>query len=430
MRRTESSAFRAPRRLAGPCALISAGVLAATLLVASPAVATDYPSWDDVVAAQDNESAKATQIAEIEGLIAGLQAQVEAAQAVADTAWQADQSAQNALAAGQRKADGLAAQAAEARTAAETSSKRAASLAAQFARSAGNDLTSQLMVSGDDSDDLLYQLGAMSKLSETSKTVFDQAEQDANTADSLSKQAVVAKQRLEGLAAAAAASLQSARDAQAAVQGALLEQEAHEAELTVQLNALKQNTALTTEQFNEGVRVERERRIAEEQAAAEAAAEAERQRQAADDAGNSGGGGGGGGGSAPAPAPAPPAPVNVAPPSQSYSGQAVVDYAEQFVGVVPYGYGAHPSDSFGCDGLTQYVYGQFGIQLPRLVSRQAAMGVRVSAQDAAPGDLVVWPGSHIGIYDGRGGVIHSPDWGRYVTHANGLWGSYYFVRLV
>ena len=69
MRRTESSAFRAPRRLAGPCALISAGVLAATLLVASPAVATDYPSWDDVVAAQNSESAKATQIAEIEGLI-------------------------------------------------------------------------------------------------------------------------------------------------------------------------------------------------------------------------------------------------------------------------------------------------------------------------------------------------------------------------
>ncbi|MCS5721377.1 C40 family peptidase [Herbiconiux sp. CPCC 203407] len=429
MRRTESSAFRAPRRLAGPCALISAGVLAATLLVASPAVATDYPSWDDVVAAQNDESAKASQIAEIEGLIAGLQAEVEAAQAVADAAWQVDQSAQNALAAGQRKADGLAAQATEAEAEAATSSKRAASLAAQFARSAGNDLTSQLMVSGDDSDDLLYQLGAMSKLSETSKTVFDQAEQDANTADSLSKQAVVAKQRLEGLAAEAAASLQSARDAQADVQGALLEQEAHEAELTVQLNALKQNTALTTEQFNEGVRVERERQLAEEQARAEAAAEAERQRQAADDAGGSGSGGGGGGGPAPAPAPEP-APVNVAPPSQSYSGQAVVDYAEQFVGVVPYGYGADPSDSFGCDGLTQYVYGQFGIQLPRLVSRQAAMGVRVSAQDAAPGDLVVWPGSHIGIYDGHGGVIHSPDWGRYVTHANGLWGSYYFVRLV
>jgi cell wall-associated NlpC family hydrolase len=120
----------------------------------------------------------------------------------------------------------------------------------------------------------------------------------------------------------------------------------------------------------------------------------------------------------------------VAPPAQSYSGDAVVAYAEQFVGVVPYGYGANPNDSFGCDGLTQYVFGQFGISLPRLVSRQAAMGVRVSPQNAQAGDLVVWPGAHIGIYDGSGGVIHSPDWGRYVTHARGLWGSYYFVRLV
>ncbi|MFB2581797.1 C40 family peptidase [Herbiconiux sp. P15] len=433
MRRTETSAFRAPRRLAGPCALFSATVLAATLLISSPAMATDYPSWDDVQAAQQSESAKAAQISELEGLIAGLQADVDAAQAVANEAWQVDQTAQKALAAGQRKADGLASQAEQAKADAAASSKRAAGLAAQFARSAGNDLTSQLMVSGDGSDDLLYQLGAMSKLSETSKTVFDQAEQDSNTADSLSEQAAVAESKLEGLATAAAESLQSARDAQQTVQSALLEQEAHEAELTVQLDALKTNTALTQAQFEEGVRVAEQARIAKEQEAAQAAAEAERQRQEAADAADGGsgsGGGGGGGGGGSAPAPAPPAPVNVSPPAQSYSGQAVVDYAEQFVGVVPYGYGADPNDSFGCDGLTQYVYGQFGIQLPRLVSRQAAMGVRVSAQDAQPGDLVVWPGSHIGIYDGHGGVIHSPDWGRYVTHANGLWGSYYFVRLV
>jgi cell wall-associated NlpC family hydrolase len=429
MRRTESSAFRAPRRLAGACAAFSATVLAATLLVSSPALATEYPSWDDVQAAQSNESAKATQIAELQGLIAGLQAEVDAAQARAAEAWTTDQSAQKALAAGQRKADELSAQATEAAETAVTSSKRAAALGAQFARSAGNDLTSQLMVSGDDSDDLLYQLGAMSKLTETSRSVFDQAEQDANTAESLSSQAAVAKSRLEGLAAAAATSLASAREAQEAVQGALLEQEEHEASLTVQLRLLEQNTVATREQFEAGVEAERQAKIAAEQeAAAAAAAEAERQRQARENEG-SGSGSGGGGGSAPAPAPAP-APVNVAPPSQSYSGQAVVDYAEQFVGVVPYGYGAHPSDSFGCDGLTQYVYGQFGISLPRLVSRQAAMGVRVSAQNAQPGDLVVWPGSHIGIYDGHGGVIHSPDWGRYVTHANGLWGSYYFVRLV
>jgi cell wall-associated NlpC family hydrolase len=119
----------------------------------------------------------------------------------------------------------------------------------------------------------------------------------------------------------------------------------------------------------------------------------------------------------------------VNPPSGAYSGQAVVDYAEQFVGVVPYSAGATPEAGFGCDGLTQYVFGQFGIYLPRIVGNQAAMGIRVSPEDAQPGDLVVWPMYHIGIYDGAGGVIDSPDWGRMVEH-RALWGSYYFVRIV
>lgn len=114
---------------------------------------------------------------------------------------------------------------------------------------------------------------------------------------------------------------------------------------------------------------------------------------------------------------------------QGYSGSAIVAYAEQFVGVVPYGWGANPNDSFGCDGLTQYVFGQFGIYLPRIVGNQAAMGIRIAPEDAQAGDLVVWPMYHIGIYDGAGGVIDSPDWGRYVEH-RALWGSHYFVRIV
>ena len=119
----------------------------------------------------------------------------------------------------------------------------------------------------------------------------------------------------------------------------------------------------------------------------------------------------------------------VNPPSGSYSGQAIVDYAEQFVGKVPYGSGASPDTSFGCDGLTQYVFGQFGIYLPRLVSNQAAMGIPISPADAQAGDLIIWPIGHVGIYDGAGGSIDSPDWGRYVEHRP-LWGSYYFVRIV
>jgi cell wall-associated NlpC family hydrolase len=119
----------------------------------------------------------------------------------------------------------------------------------------------------------------------------------------------------------------------------------------------------------------------------------------------------------------------VNPPSGPYSGAAIVEYAKQFVGKVPYGSGASPDTSFGCDGLTQWVFGQFGIYLPRTVSNQAAMGIPISPADAQAGDLIVWPIGHVGIYDGEGGTIDSPDWGRYVEHRP-LWGSYYFVRIV
>ncbi len=119
----------------------------------------------------------------------------------------------------------------------------------------------------------------------------------------------------------------------------------------------------------------------------------------------------------------------VNPPSGSYSGAAIVAFAEQFVGVVPYGSGASPDTSFGCDGLTQYVFGAFGIYLPRTVSNQAAMGIPISPADAQAGDLMVYPMGHIGIYAGDGTMIDSPDWGRYVEHRP-VWGSYYFVRIV
>ncbi|MBS1675504.1 MAG: C40 family peptidase [Actinobacteria bacterium] len=123
------------------------------------------------------------------------------------------------------------------------------------------------------------------------------------------------------------------------------------------------------------------------------------------------------------------APSEVAP--QQFSGDAVVAYAETFVGVVPYGWGNDPSDSFGCDGLVQYVFGHFGISLPRGADNQAALGTVIPESEARAGDLVWWPSRHIGIWDGAGGIIDSPDWGRYVEH-HAPWASSgppIFVRL-
>jgi cell wall-associated NlpC family hydrolase len=121
--------------------------------------------------------------------------------------------------------------------------------------------------------------------------------------------------------------------------------------------------------------------------------------------------------------------VAINPPAQAYSGAAVLEYAAQFVGKVPYGMGNSPTTSFSCDGYTQFVFAGFGISLPRIADRQAALGVRIAKTDAVAGDLVWWPGQHIGIYDGAGGMYNSPNWGRYVEHVGSLWGSPAFIRL-
>lgn len=409
------------------------GLLAVGAVSSAPVAADNYPSWDDVVAARASEAGKEAEIERITGLIDGLQTQVAQAQAAASSRWQENQSAQNAYNTASLKADQLATQAAAAQKKADDSRTQAAILAAQFARSGGNDLSSRLFVDGDKANDLLYQLGAMSKLSESTTGIYQQAEIDQNAATSLSDQADVARDALGALAASAQSALDDAVAAQQAVGAALLEQQDHEAELTVQLQALTTDVALTEEQYRAGVQAAAQAKQAADEAAAKAAADAEAAAPAPSAPSSGGGSSGGGssdGGAPSAPEPSAPAPsAPVVNPPQSYDGDAVVAYAEQFVGVVPYGWGADPSDSFGCDGLTQYVYKQFGINLPRYVPTQAAQGIRVSSADARAGDAVVWSG-HIGIYDGHGGVIHSPDWGRYVTHASSLWGSYYFVRFL
>ncbi|UFS59613.1 C40 family peptidase [Subtercola endophyticus] len=114
-------------------------------------------------------------------------------------------------------------------------------------------------------------------------------------------------------------------------------------------------------------------------------------------------------------------------PVQPYDGNAVVAYAKQFVGVVPYGNGNSPDTSFSCDGLVQYVMKHFGINLPRTVSNQAAMGVRIPASEAQPGDVMIYPIGHTEIYAGNGMAVTAPDWGRMVEF-DPVWGSYYFVR--
>ena len=122
--------------------------------------------------------------------------------------------------------------------------------------------------------------------------------------------------------------------------------------------------------------------------------------------------------------------VTVNPPAAAYSGDAVISYAQQFVGVVPYGDGNDPTDSFSCDGLVQYVLAGFGLNMPRGVTAQAGRAITIAPSDARAGDLLVWEGHHIGFYDGNGGMIDSPSMGRYVLHRSSIWGNPTYMRII
>jgi uncharacterized protein YraI len=109
--------------------------------------------------------------------------------------------------------------------------------------------------------------------------------------------------------------------------------------------------------------------------------------------------------------------------------------AQEFEGA-PYLWGGSSPRGFDCSGLTQYVYRQVGVYLPRKASQQFSTryGKRIgSIEDLLPGDLVYFerttsePGiTHAGIYVGGGKIIaaRSERLGvRYVSLYEPFWNS-------
>ena len=86
------------------------------------------------------------------------------------------------------------------------------------------------------------------------------------------------------------------------------------------------------------------------------------------------------------------------------SGQAVVDYAMQFIGN-PYVWGG-TSLTNGCDcsGFVMSVFGHFGISLPHSSYSLRSCGQGVSYSNAQPGDLICYSG-HVAIYIGGGRIV-------------------------
>ncbi|MCD9020986.1 C40 family peptidase [Cohnella silvisoli] len=113
----------------------------------------------------------------------------------------------------------------------------------------------------------------------------------------------------------------------------------------------------------------------------------------------------------------------------------IITLGKKYLGV-KYRFGA-PSGStsaFDCSSFTQYIYGKYGVKLPRVSSTQATKGVKVAKGSLKKGDLVFFKvkrtGSkigHVGVYVGNNKMLHtygSPGV-TYSTISSGYWKSHY-----
>jgi murein DD-endopeptidase len=111
-------------------------------------------------------------------------------------------------------------------------------------------------------------------------------------------------------------------------------------------------------------------------------------------------------------------------------GKRAATIALKAVGV-PYRWGgSSPASGFDCSGLVYWAYGKLGVELPHSSYALYDLGRRVGHSRLRAGDLLFFYGlGHVGMYIGRGRMVHAPSSGRLVEIVK-LRGSNYGRRLV
>jgi cell wall-associated NlpC family hydrolase len=111
-------------------------------------------------------------------------------------------------------------------------------------------------------------------------------------------------------------------------------------------------------------------------------------------------------------------------------GERAARIALRAVGV-PYSWGGtSPSSGFDCSGLVYWAYGKLGVEVPHSSYALAEIGRRIGRPHLKPGDVLVFSSyGHVGLYVGRGRMVHAPHSGTRVEVVS-LGGSGYGSRLV
>ena len=99
----------------------------------------------------------------------------------------------------------------------------------------------------------------------------------------------------------------------------------------------------------------------------------------------------------------------------SFSPEGIINEARRFTGL-RYIWGGTSAYGFDCSGFVMRLYQSQGITIPRDADEQGLAGMPVAEEDLTPGDLVFFASDkglgkvhHVGIYSGKGMMIHSPN---------------------
>jgi hypothetical protein len=102
----------------------------------------------------------------------------------------------------------------------------------------------------------------------------------------------------------------------------------------------------------------------------------------------------------------------------------------------PYVWAEEGPDYFDCSGLTYYLYGSMGIELPRTAREQAKVGKKVAFKDLKYGDLLFFATgknrhkiTHVGMYLGNGWFTHASTTKSKVIYSNIYKSRYFKSRL-
>jgi murein DD-endopeptidase MepM/ murein hydrolase activator NlpD len=221
------------------------------------AVAADYPSWEDVVAAKRNEAQAKALGASLQSQLQGLQDEAQRTQDDADAKGTIYQQAQDAYDQQNIETQALVQQTEQAQGDADAAYAVAAQVIAEMSKSgSGADLTPQLFTAPGSPDVLLDRLEIGRVIGDRYADLYGKAIELRNRANALADQAEVAQAILEDLRVKAEAAYQVAKDAAEAAAAKLAQTEKDIAEVRARIDYLSGVSAETSAQFTAGIKAQ------------------------------------------------------------------------------------------------------------------------------------------------------------------------------